>query len=70
MTRLAIYSIMNEEISTKNESKPKIYQTAKNITTCRRHKIVVDWIDITPDHSQAIWYCEKCGYTSTEYNKK
>ena len=46
------------------------YITAKNRKVCIRHKIVMDWIDIDPDRSQAIWYCEKCGYTSTEYNKK
>ena len=61
---------MNEETSNETKSATTYYQTAKNITTCRRHKIVMDWIDITPDHSQAIWYCEKCVYTSTEYNKK
>ena len=36
---------------------------------CRRHKIIMDWIDIDPDRSQAIWYCEKCGLTSEVYNK-
>jgi hypothetical protein len=34
-----------------------------------RHKIIMDWIDIDPDRSQAIWYCEKCGLTSEVYNK-
>jgi hypothetical protein len=24
------------------------------------HKVVMDWIDITPDSSQTIYYCEKC----------
>ena len=48
----------------------KNYVTAKNTKSCIRHKIIMDWIDINPDRSQAIWYCEKCGYTSTEYNKK
>jgi len=48
----------------------RVYVSAKNITNCRRHKIIMDWIDISPDRSQAIWYCEKCGFTSSEYNKK
>jgi hypothetical protein len=29
----------------------------------------MDWIDIDPDRSQAIWYCETCGHTSEKYNK-
>ena len=24
------------------------------------HCFVMDWIDIDPDRSQVIWYCERC----------
>lgn len=34
------------------------------------HRVVVDYIDIDPDRSQEIVYCEKCFYTFVSKNKK
>lgn len=28
-------------------------------TECH-HRFIMDWIDIDPDRSQVIWYCECC----------
>jgi hypothetical protein len=32
------------------------------------HEIVVDYIDIDPDRTQQIIYCEKCMFTFTSLN--
>ena len=31
-----------------------------DICPCRDHRFVMDWIDVDPDTSQVIWYCECC----------
>ena len=38
--------------------------------TCQ-HRIIEDLIDITPDHSQYVYYCEKCYecFTYKQYNE-
>ena len=40
-----------------------------NITNTCAHHIIEDLIDITPDHSKYVYYCEKCYecFTSKEY---
>jgi hypothetical protein len=40
-----------------------------HITNTCAHHIIEDLIDITPDHSKYVYYCEKCYecFTSKEY---
>jgi hypothetical protein len=53
-------------------SKDSRYNSLNNIlqitNTCAHH-IIEDLIDITPDHSKYVYYCEKCYecFTSKEY---
>jgi len=30
---------------------------------CENHNIIMDWIDIDPDRSMAIYYCDVCYMT-------
>lgn len=51
---------MNKTVTTTDEIKNKITKTTTIKTNECEHNIIQDWIDIDPDRSMTVFYCEHC----------
>lgn len=53
-------TMLVNEVKQNNESKNRI-KNKKKISELCQHNYIMDLIDIDPDRSQIIYYCDKCG---------
>lgn len=53
-----------ESCESKTQEYNEIYNSIKNflLKYCK-HSVVEDYIDVTPDTSKKVYYCEKCNLT-------